>query len=159
MEIYDKQTARRVVSERLNQVPLDDYLLASVTVRRRVYTLLSELSTSGKPKSVLSYRASSQWSEVDLGLLKHALPGIQFDYVPLDAKAAFFNEVYDVILVPLYGFTAGGYRLGHGGGWFDQFLATQPQACKVGVGCEANRIEFVHEPHDIPMDIVITEMA
>ncbi len=101
MENYDKQTARRVVNERLNQVPLDDYLLASVTVRRRVYTLLSELSTSGKPKSVLSYRASSHWSEVDLGPLEHDLPGIQVDYVPLDEKAEIPNEAYDVILVPL----------------------------------------------------------
>mgnify|MGYP003693774087 CR=1 FL=1 len=39
----------------------------------------------------------------------------------------------DVVLVPCVGFTASGFRLGYGGGYFDRWLAAHPQVCAVGV--------------------------
>ena len=33
----------------------------------------------------------------------------------------------DVVLVPCLGYTASGYRLGYGGGYFDRWLAAYPQ--------------------------------
>lgn len=68
--------------------------------------------------------------------------------------------VPDVVLAPLVGFS-GLYRLGHGGGYFDRTLATlTPKPLAVGVGVEAARVEgYVPQPHDIPMDLVVTEAA
>lgn len=65
----------------------------------------------------------------------------------------------DMVLMPPVGFDARGYRLGYGGGYFDRTLAgLSPQPLKVGVGREINRIATIHpQPHDIPMDFVITE--
>lgn len=67
--------------------------------------------------------------------------------------------VPDVVLVPPVGFDSMGYRLGYGGGYFDRTLAAlSPQPLKIGVGREASRIHTIHpQPHDIPMDFIVTE--
>lgn len=65
--------------------------------------------------------------------------------------------VPEVVLVPLNAFDRCGYRLGYGGGYFDRTLARlRPLA--VGVGFEVGRVDSVlPQPHDIPMDWVVTE--
>jgi 5-formyltetrahydrofolate cyclo-ligase len=69
--------------------------------------------------------------------------------------------VPDLLFVPCLGFDAEGYRLGYGGGYYDRTLATWPGATKpvtVGVAYEACRIDSLpHEPHDIPLDLIVTE--
>ena len=67
--------------------------------------------------------------------------------------------VPDVLLMPPVGFDAGGYRLGYGGGYFDRTLAgLSPQPLKIGLARGVSRVETIHpQPHDIPMDFVITE--
>ena len=66
----------------------------------------------------------------------------------------------DIVIAPLVGF-CGFYRLGHGGGYFDRTLAAmRPKPLAIGVGTEASRAEnFVPQPHDIPMDVIVTEAA
>lgn len=65
----------------------------------------------------------------------------------------------EVLLVPCVGFDAAAYRLGYGGGWYDRTLATlTPRPLAVGVALEATRLASIEpEPHDIPLDSVITE--
>jgi 5-formyltetrahydrofolate cyclo-ligase len=62
-------------------------------------------------------------------------------------------------LVPLVGFDAQGYRLGYGGGYFDRTLAALPiKPVCVGVGFELARLDTIHpQPHDVPMDFIVTE--
>ena len=64
-----------------------------------------------------------------------------------------------VLLVPLLGFDAAGYRLGQGGGYYDRTLATLPQKpLTIGIGYELGRLESIYpQPHDRPMDAIITE--
>lgn len=154
---YSKQQARRAVQARLELMADENYEVFANSVRGHVSTLLAALRNSDKLKTALSYRASSEWREVDLSSLEREFNGVRFDYAPIDAEAPLPAIAYDVILVPLYGFNAEGYRLGHGGGWYDKFLATQPQAHKVGVGLEVGRVDFTTDPHDIPMDFIVTE--
>lgn len=153
----DKQTARRLVQARLSALPPDEYREKSEIVRENVRNVLKDRLSSRESLTVLSYIANPDWREVDLSLIERQFSGIRFDHVPTDAKAPFPSEQYDVILIPLYGFNAEGYRLGHGSGWYDRFLATQPLALKVGVGLEVNRVKINTQPHDVPMDMVITE--
>jgi 5-formyltetrahydrofolate cyclo-ligase len=65
----------------------------------------------------------------------------------------------DVVIAPLVGF-CGFYRLGHGGGFDPTLAAMRPKPLAIGVGTEASRVEgFVPQPHDIPMDVIVTEAA
>ena len=67
--------------------------------------------------------------------------------------------VPDMILLPLNGFDAAGYRLGYGGGYFDRTLAAlSPRPLAVGVGFEVNRLASIRpEVHDQRLDWLVTE--
>jgi len=67
--------------------------------------------------------------------------------------------VPDLILLPLNGFDAAGYRLGYGGGYFDRTLAAlSPRPLAVGVGFEINRVDSIRpEAHDQRLDWIVTE--
>lgn len=67
--------------------------------------------------------------------------------------------VPDAVLVPPVGFSADGWRLGYGGGYFDRTLAAIARPpLKLCVAHESTRIPTIHpQPHDVPMDFVITE--
>lgn len=65
----------------------------------------------------------------------------------------------DIALAPLVGWTADGYRLGYGGGYFDRTLAAlSPRPFTIGIGFESARLETIFpQPHDIPLDAILTE--
>lgn len=67
-------------------------------------------------------------------------------------------EEFDMIIVPMLGFDNTMHRIGYGAGYYDKFLATQPDAKKIGVCFEIGKVEHVPiEPHDIKLDKIITE--
>jgi 5-formyltetrahydrofolate cyclo-ligase len=65
------------------------------------------------------------------------------------------------LLVPLVGFDSAGYRLGYGGGYYDRTLAAPEKRPRlIGVGFELGRLPTIHpQPHDIPLDVIITEVG
>lgn len=75
--------------------------------------------------------------------------------IPVDGAVV----VPDVVMVPPVGFGTRGYRLGYGGGYFDRTLAAlERRVLAVGVSYEALRLPTIYpQPHDIPMDFVVTE--
>jgi len=66
----------------------------------------------------------------------------------------------DVVIAPLVGFWDT-YRLGHGGGYFDRTLAAlRPRPLAIGIGTDTCRVDgYSPQPHDIPMDVIVTEAA
>ncbi|MCH5241355.1 MAG: 5-formyltetrahydrofolate cyclo-ligase [Muribaculaceae bacterium] len=63
----------------------------------------------------------------------------------------------ELVVVPAVAYDRKGKRLGRGKGFYDRFLK-QTKATKIGVGYEFQLVdELPSEPHDIPMDIVITQ--
>jgi 5-formyltetrahydrofolate cyclo-ligase len=77
--------------------------------------------------------------------------------IPASAGA---EVVPDVVLAPCVGFTASGYRIGYGGGYFDRWLAAHPQATAIGVAWSASEIdeaELAPRAHDIALMLVVTE--
>ncbi len=64
-----------------------------------------------------------------------------------------------VLIVPLLGFDAQGYRLGYGSGFYDRTLSVvRPTPFTIGVGYESCRLPSIYPlPHDIPMDAIVTE--
>jgi 5-formyltetrahydrofolate cyclo-ligase len=65
----------------------------------------------------------------------------------------------DVVLVPGVAFTAGGLRLGQGGGWYDRYLALlRDDAVAIGVCFEPQLVDDLPtEEHDAVLDLVITD--
>lgn len=65
----------------------------------------------------------------------------------------------DIVISPIVGIDPQNYRLGYGGGFFDRTLAAMPfKPLVIGVGYELQRIATIYpQPHDIPMDRIITE--
>ncbi|MBP0437998.1 5-formyltetrahydrofolate cyclo-ligase [Tianweitania sediminis] len=65
----------------------------------------------------------------------------------------------DIVVAPLVGYDPHKFRLGYGGGFFDRTLAAMPsKPCVIGIGYGETRIPTIYpQPHDIPMDLLITE--
>ena len=67
-----------------------------------------------------------------------------------------FNGKPDLILVPGLAFDQRGSRLGYGAGYYDIFLAQNPQAFKLGVCYPFQLVDEVPiEPHDVQLDQII----
>lgn len=63
----------------------------------------------------------------------------------------------ELILVPCVAFDEYGRRLGHGGGHFDRLLGRHG-GLKICLAFEGQRLAAVPvDPHDVPVDIIITE--
>jgi len=67
----------------------------------------------------------------------------------------------DLMLVPLLGFDKAGTRLGYGGGYYDRTVAAmRRKPLLVGLAFAAQEVARIpREPHDIPLDAVITEQG
>ncbi len=64
----------------------------------------------------------------------------------------------DVLLVPLLAFDARGTRLGYGGGFYDRALHALETKRAIGVAYTGQEVETLPcQPHDHPLDAVITE--
>ncbi|MDZ5698707.1 5-formyltetrahydrofolate cyclo-ligase, partial [Chelativorans sp. M5D2P16] len=65
----------------------------------------------------------------------------------------------DILIAPVVGFDPSCYRLGYGGGFFDRTLAALSRRPRVlGVGYSQAAIQTIYpQPHDIALDLVITE--
>lgn len=64
----------------------------------------------------------------------------------------------DLVLTPGVAFDKSGGRLGMGAGYYDRFLASAPQACRVGIAWNLQLVDQVPQAeHDILMQWLITE--
>lgn len=67
----------------------------------------------------------------------------------------------DVLVVPLVGFDAQRYRLGYGAGFYDRTLAAAiPRPRTIGIAFADAQLPSIYpQPHDIPMDAIVTELS
>ncbi len=67
----------------------------------------------------------------------------------------------ECLLIPCVGFDEHRFRVGFGGGYYDRTLTELvPFPLVVGVAFEASRIASIDpQPHDVKMDVVITDAA
>ena len=78
-----------------------------------------------------------------------------FGMMQPDAEAA--PAVPDIVFMPLIGFTAGGGRLGQGGGHYDRWLADHPDVLAIGLAWDVQLIDDLPlEAHDRRLTAVVT---
>ena len=78
-------------------------------------------------------------------------------YGALQPAASAPEVMPTLAFVPLLAFTAGGARLGQGGGHYDRWLAANPQVLAIGLGWDAQLVDSLPmEPHDQPLVAIIT---
>ena len=77
--------------------------------------------------------------------------------IPSPSEGEFI--IPQALLIPVNAFDAQGYRLGYGGGFFDRTLTSlKPRPLTIGIGFELARVDSIHaQPHDIRLDVVVTE--
>ncbi len=69
-------------------------------------------------------------------------------------------EEADLVIVPCVGFDEACGRLGHGGGYYDRYLPRCPEATRVCIAYEEQKLDKVAaDRYDVPMDLVITPEA
>ncbi|RJG14732.1 5-formyltetrahydrofolate cyclo-ligase [Massilia cavernae] len=74
--------------------------------------------------------------------------------VPKDLRAV---ERPEALVIPCLGFNAHGYRLGYGGGYYDRTLEAEPRPLTLGIAYAHSAAVFPDAPHDVALDLVITE--
>ena len=76
--------------------------------------------------------------------------------IPYPADGAVVTP--SIVIAPLVGFDAAGYRLGYGGGFFDRTLsAMASKPLVIGVGHPLQKVPTIYpQPHDIPMTWILT---
>lgn len=156
----EKQSAAEEVFSRLEESPA--FMLAEKILM--YHSLPDELSTR---------RFLEKWS----GRKSFFLPrvnGVNLDILPYNESrlelGAFHIEEptgedtidpseMELIIVPAVAYDRKGNRLGRGKGFYDRLLKST-KATKVGVGYEFQMLdELPVEPHDVKMDIVITQQT
>jgi 5-formyltetrahydrofolate cyclo-ligase len=181
IEKWRGQERRRLLAERLLISP-EQHRRWSAMIEKRLSLLLQEL-----PGRVIGLYWPVRGEFDARPLAAHlreqgrvtALPAVverggRLEYRSWDGETAMAEGIYRIpvpserrlmdpaiVVVPLLGFDAANYRLGYGGGYFDRTLAAlAPPPVAVGAGFETARLDTVlPRPHDIAMDIVVTEAS
>jgi 5-formyltetrahydrofolate cyclo-ligase len=112
---------------------------------RGARTALPVVIARGQP---LLFRAWSRGAPLQRGVWNILVPAEDAEFVQPD-----------VVIAPVVGFDRACYRLGYGGGFFDRTLAAMAKRTRVfGVVYRQAAIPTIYpQPHDIPMDVVVTE--
>ena len=90
--------------------------------------------------------------------LAELLPG-RFG-IPEPAGAVWEPQLADLIVVPGVAFDCSGRRIGYGKGYYDKFLHSLEGSGRLVGFCYDFQLydEIVGEPHDVMMDIIVTEI-
>ena len=100
-----------------------------------------------QPKAPPEFRRWSPGAEMESGVYNIPVPKPRELVEP------------DMLLVPLVGFDAAGYRLGYGGGYYDRTIASfQARPHAIGIGFELSRLVTIYpQDFDLRMNVIITE--
>jgi len=139
--------------------------LSATDVKAWTNQILLSLATAYDWASVGSvhvYKSVLKWNEVDTSSVESMLhsrnPAIEVTYGNPNRSMPTPAKQFDVIIIPLLVFDSNLNRIGFGGGWYDRFLSTQPNATKIGLAYSMQQAESVPtKSHDVPLDMVVTQ--
>ena len=114
-------------------------------------------------KHICCYQPLTKLREPDItpviSHLAHS-PEIMLTIIHPRADTPLPQGSFDLIIAPMLAFDSAGNRLGRGGGWYDKFIASQPQALNIGVAYALQQADNIPtEPHDQKLDYIVTEQG
>lgn len=173
----DKNEIRRLVRNHKSLLSDSDRAAGA----RSVFDRLEKLAAFMMADNILMYNSlpdevsTREFIDRWAGRKRFFLPrvnGVDLDVLPYDRArmhlGAFRIEepdgdeitdvnTIDLVVVPAVAYDRRGNRVGRGKGYYDRLLS-RIKAVKVGVGYDFQLFDSIDtEPHDIPVDIVITE--
>jgi len=154
--MQEKQLLRKQLIVRRKQLTNQEVSTATKQITDRA---MSDIEWGGARYAHI-YTDQTDWNEIGtktlITLLKELYPKLVIRTADSTPDSSLPTGQYNIIIVPVLGFDANNYRLGLGKGWYDKFLATQPQAYKVGFAYTWARVaKLPHELHDVPLDDII----
>lgn len=98
------------------------------------------------PKRKLENRVLTSLTDIEKGVFGTTHPTNPEEY----------TGTFDFIIVPGLAFDNRNYRLGYGGGYYDNFLIKHPHAFKAGIFYPFQQVEKVPtEPHDLALHTIL----
>lgn len=154
----DKPKVRQEYLLKRRQISTSDAFTKSELIRQKLQASINWQSIL----SVHIYDSQVVLNEVDtsriIEYIRINLPQIDITIGEASPTTPLPTAKYDLILVPVVAFDAQRNRLGFGGGWYDRFLATQPQAMTTGLAYDFQRVAVIAvEAHDVRLNRVITD--
>lgn len=131
-----------------------------VDMRNEVKTkkAIAETLALGKRVVVPKVKKERHLLVVEINGLGDLAPGVFGILEPVKEIGTEPKQI-DIVIVPGVAFDKQGYRLGYGGGFYDNFLPKLHfDAMKIAICYEFQVMNHVPiEPHDVPVDMILTE--
>lgn len=128
-------------------LPMGTEINTTPLIQRMLDAGKTVVSPKTLPKRKLQNLVLKSLDEIEKGVFGTTHPANTYEY----------TGNYDLIIVPGLAFDKDRYRVGYGGGYYDNFLVSQPNAYKPGIFYPVQEIEKVpRESHDIQLDTIIT---
>ncbi|MDF1672561.1 MAG: 5-formyltetrahydrofolate cyclo-ligase [Vicingaceae bacterium] len=101
------------------------------------------------PKRKLENRVLISLTDIEKGVFGTTHP----------AKPQEYTGTFDLIIIPGLAFDNNNYRLGYGGGYYDNFLINHPESYKLGIFYTKQKVDNVPtESHDLPLDEILVKI-
>lgn len=130
-----------------NEVSTEKYILKLLNNDFNVILPYSKVST----RSIIPYlikNLKEDLSKSSFGILE---PNININSV-------FSIDKIEVVVIPGIAFDIEGNRMGFGAGFYDRFLIKNENMIKIAICYDFQLLNSIpNEPHDVKMDIIITE--
>lgn len=154
-QIVNKEEQSRSIISKLASIPAltsAGSILVYYPLKQEVdiLPLIEDLKRSNKKIYLPFFKA------LKIGLLNYQLSYVD-KFNSYEPSQSVFDPPLDVIIIPALAFDKAGFRLGHGGGWYDRFLKMYPDAIKIGV-CFQEQIlkEIPNNAHDQRVNMIVT---
>ncbi|MDZ4667903.1 MAG: 5-formyltetrahydrofolate cyclo-ligase [bacterium] len=127
-------------------IPMSGEIFTLPLLRKLLELNIRVVCPKTLPKRKLENRILSNLTHLETGIMGTQHP----------ANSAIYEGQFDLIIVPGLAFDKQGFRLGYGGGYYDGFLANQPNALKIGIFYPFQEVDNVPlEDHDLRLDKIL----
>jgi 5-formyltetrahydrofolate cyclo-ligase len=127
-------------------IPMGTEIDLSPLIERLLENNIKVISPKTLPKRKLKNLVLSSLKDVENGVYGTTYPSGDIEY----------DGDFDMIIIPGLAFDSTNYRLGYGGGYYDNFIVNHPQAKKIGIFYPFQEVGNVPvEPHDIRLDAIL----